>query len=262
VSRYENWLNVALEAGDKAGKLLRGRWRQAHTVHHKGFRDIVTEADLECETLIIEHLRKAFPDHAVTSEEAGAEISDAKVHWFVDPLDGTTNFSRNNPNFSTSIAAVEDGWPVVGVVVDPLREHVFAAWRGGGATLNGTPIHVSGVDAIAEAIFAVDSPREPQLRDAMWQRLGVLLRYGRTMRASGSAALNIAYVAVGWIDLYMHLSLKPWDQTAAALFVEEAGGALSTIAGAPWTPFSPDPLIASSAALLDAFHNLMSQAGL
>ncbi len=256
---YLPWLQTAIQAAEEAGAFLRAHWRQAHTIRQKGFRDIVTEADIECERIILTRLRAAFPQHAVTSEESGADAGDADVRWMVDPLDGTTNYSRGNPNFSVTIAAVAGNQPVVGVVLDPLRGHVFAATHGGGATLNGDRIHVSAVTDLASAIFAVDSPRNPDERRKMWGYIGKMLRYGQTMRASGSAALNLAYVAAGWIDFYMHLHLFPWDQSAGALLVQEAGGALSTVAGQPWTPYRADPLAAASQALLDAFHQIPAE---
>lgn len=262
MNRYDRWLRVALEAADKATTLLQSQWRQEHAVTVKGFRDIVTEMDVKCETLILDHLRDAFPNHAMTSEEAGADTDEANVRWMVDPIDGTTNFSHNNPNFCTSIAAVENGQPVVGVIAEPLRGYVFAARRDGGATFNGSPMHVSDVTALEAAVFAVDSPRDPEKRAAMWQYLGVLLTNGRTMRASGSAALNMAYIAAGWVDFYMHLTLYPWDQAAAGLLVQEAGGVVSTVSGNSWTPYCRDPLMASSPALLDEFRAFVAEAGL
>ena len=169
---YETWLNVALQAAEEAGAVLKQQWRQTHAVHWKGFRDIVTETDMAVEKIILGRLREAFPDHAVTSEEAGADAESTAVRWLVDPLDGTTNFSRNNPNFSTSIAAVDGDQVVVGVVLDPLRGHVFAAQKGDGATLNGAPIHTSEVTELSAAILGIDSPREPALRHEMWERVG------------------------------------------------------------------------------------------
>ena len=172
MNAYADWLDVALQAAEAAGALMKQQWRQTHTVHQKGFRDIVTETDVAVERIILGRLREAFPDHAMMSEEAGdvsarADPAHATTRWVVDPLDGTTNFSRNNPNFSTSIAAVHEGQVVVGVILDPLRGHTFAAQLGGGATLNGVPIHTSDVTDLEGAIFGVDTPREPALRSAM-----------------------------------------------------------------------------------------------
>lgn len=254
---YTFWLTTAMDIAEQAGALLRAQWRQAHTVQRKGPRDLVTETDVACEQLIVTHLRTVFPDHAVTAEESGADARESGVRWFIDPLDGTTNFAHHNPNFSVSIAAVENGLPVVGVVVDPLRQHTFAARRGGGATLNGTPIHVSAAADLSEVVFAVDSPRDPQRREAAWRNAGLLLARAHTMRALGSAALNMTYVAAGWVDLYLHLQLWPWDQAAAALLVQEAGGVLATVSGAPWTIFSPDPLAAATPELVTACQQVL-----
>ena len=258
---YETWLDVALQAAAEAAAVLKQQWRQTHAVHWKGFRDIVTETDMAVEKIILGRLREAFPDHAVTSEEAGADAESAAVRWLVDPLDGTTNFSRNNPNFSTSIAAVDGDQVVVGVVLDPLRGHVFAAWKGGGATLNGETIHASDVTELSAAILGIDSPRDPALRHEMWSRVGALLPHARTLRALGSAALNMVYVAAGWIDIYMGIHLYPWDHAAASLIVQEAGGCAATVAGEPWTPFRQDPLITATPALANAFHAFFGAEG-
>lgn len=255
---HERWLAVAQATAQEAGALLRSRWRETHTVQAKGYRNIVTDTDVAAERLIISRLREHFPEHAITSEEAGAEPGSATVRWLIDPLDGTTNFSRNNPNFCVSLAVLERQQPVVGVIHDPLHEHTFAAQRGCGATLNGQPLHVSAATTLKEAICGVDWPRDNAQRQQMIQIAGELLTRGRTLRALGSAALAMAYVAAGWLDLYLALSLSPWDQAAAALMVQEAGGALATVSGAPWTVDAPDPLLAASPALLEAFRALQA----
>ncbi|MBN1877526.1 MAG: inositol monophosphatase [Anaerolineae bacterium] len=247
---YSHWLTVACATAEEAGALVKSSWLNPHTVHLKGFRDIVTETDVAAERIILQRLREAFPDHAITSEEAGQDHNAAMVHWYVDPVDGTTNFARNNPNFCIAIAAVMETQPVVGVVFDPLRGHLFAASWGGGATLNGQPLRTSGITRVEDSIFSLDFPRDPTLRHQMWAYSDALLTHGRTMRTLGSAALNIAYVAAGWTDIYFHLTIQPWDQAAAGLIVQEAGGMMSTLSGTPWTPFCPDPIALSTPALL------------
>ena len=129
------------------------------------------------------------------------------------------------------------------------------------ATLNGAPIHTSAVTELEGAIFAVDTPREPALRREMWTRVGTLLTRARTMRALGSAALNMAYVAAGWTDIYMGIHLSPWDHAAAGLIVREAGGYTGTVAGVPWSPFRHDPLLAATPALAAAFSALYTAPG-
>jgi myo-inositol-1(or 4)-monophosphatase len=250
-------LTEAVAIARIAGDLLIEHWLKEHEIRQKGFRDIVTEADIASETLIVSRLRKAFPDHAVIAEESGGDTLDASVHWLVDPLDGTTNFSRNNPNFSVTLAAVEDRRrTVAGVVYDPVREHMFAASRGGGAQFNDRPIYSSGVSEIEQCVFSVDWPHDPGLREEMWLIVGNLLAHGRTLRALGSAALNMVYVAAGWLDFYVGMDLKPWDHAAAGLIVQEAGGVVETLSGTPMTPFVPDPLMAATPDLLQVFREL------
>jgi myo-inositol-1(or 4)-monophosphatase len=190
----------------------------------------------------------------MAEEQSDASPSDG-VQWLVDPLDGTTNFSRDNPNFSIAIAAVKDRIPVVGVVCDPLRSMTFAALKGGGATLNGEPIRTSGREALRDTVVGFDSPRDPARRRQMLARLGALYPRIRTVRALGSAALNMVYVAAGWTDAYFSLHMWPWDQTASALIVKEAGGVVTTVSGRTWTPFEPDPMMAATPALMTALRD-------
>ncbi|MGC9469334.1 MAG: inositol monophosphatase family protein [Anaerolineae bacterium] len=261
MTRYERWLRVALKVAEEAGAYARQVWGQEHVVQRKGFRDIVTQTDIALEGMILDRLHCAFPDHAVTSEEAGADVEERSVRWLVDPLDGTTNFSLNNPNFSIAIAAVDEGVPVVGVVVDPLRAQTFAAHAGGSATLNGRPLYVSRVGDLAAAVFAFDMPRDPELRRRMWTCVGRFLDQGRTVRALGSAALNMAYVAAGWVDGYFSVHMEPWDQTAPALLVREAGGVVATMSGEQWTPYSPDPLMAANPQLVEKMRKVLKGNG-
>ncbi|MGC9349246.1 MAG: inositol monophosphatase family protein [Anaerolineae bacterium] len=260
MKRYRAWLEVALAAAEEAGAYIRQAWRTEHVVLPKGYRDIVTTTDTAVERIILKHIRAAFPDHAVTSEEAGADEAAAEVRWLVDPLDGTTNFTRNNPNFSSAIAALEAGEPVVGVVFDPLRTQAFAAYAGGGATLNGDPIQVSDVADVSSAILAVDTPKDANERRQMWTYVGRFLRQGRTLRALGSAALNLAYVAAGWVDGYFSVHMKPWDQAAGALLVREAGGVVATVSGDRWTAYRPDPLVTATPELMIAMRRLLGGA--
>lgn len=256
MSSHDTWLETAIQTAQEAGVLLRERWGRPHDTRSKGYRDVVTEADIASEKIILSRLHAAFPDHAFTSEEAGADGGESQVRWVIDPVDGTTNFSRNNPNFCISIAAIEAGRPVVGVVYDPLRDHCFTARLNGGAMLNNTPIHVSAIARVEDAVFAADWGKEPELRKVAWSYAGSLLACAQTLRALGAAALNIAYLAAGWIDLYLSGHLYSWDQAAAALIVQEAGGVTATLSGRPWTPDSPDPLFAATPALLESVRAL------
>lgn len=250
---YPSWLSAAAEIAREAGAQLKAHWHSGVAVHSKGYRDIVTAADLAAEELILARLRATFPSHAITSEEAGADAEAASTRWLVDPLDGTTNFAHHNPNFCVSLAVAQDGAPVVGVIYDPLRDFLFTAARGAGAALNGAPLHSSGVTTLADATFAVDWPRKPRPRQELWQRAGKLMVEARTMRVLGAAALNMAYVAAGWFDLYLARVLGPWDMAAGVLIAQEAGAVAATLDGAPWTLAHPDLVLAATPALLEAY---------
>ncbi len=251
-----HWLRIATDIAYEAGALLKTHWRSGDAVRSKGYRNIVTAADIAAEELILTRLRAAFPDHTITSEEAGADIQETSARWYVDPLDGTTNFAHDNPNFCVSIAATQEGIPVVGVIYDPLRDFLFAATRDGGATLNNVPIHSSGVTALPEATFSADWPRQPQPRLELWARATKLMAEARTLRVLGAAALNMAYVAAGWFDLYLARALAPWDMAAGVLIAQEAGAVASTLNGSPWTLEHPDLVLAASPALLQAWLQL------
>ena len=256
---YEYWLQTALTAANQAGVVLKKAWQGTHNIRFKSPRNIVTDTDLQVEDIVLSYLHAAFPDHAFTSEEAGADEVSAQVRWFVDPLDGTTNFSRDNPNFCVSLAAVENGQPVVGVILDPLRDHVFAAHVHGGATLNGKPIHVSDVTEVYKAIISFDTPRHPVARQQIMAYIQKLMKRVRTVRGLGSAALNMAYIAAGWADCYLALNMSPWDQMAAVLLIKEAGGVVTTISGQAWDMESRDPLLVSSTVLEEALRAVLEE---
>ncbi|TFG73192.1 MAG: inositol monophosphatase [Anaerolineales bacterium] len=254
---YDNWLQSAIAAAKQGGRVIKQAWQGPHAVHFKSPRNIVTETDIQVEDIVLSSLQKAFPDHAFTSEEAGADAVNAPVRWFVDPLDGTTNFSRDNPNFCISLAAAENGQPVVGVIFDPLRDHMFAATYRGGASLNGKALHVSDVTEVYKAVISFDIPRLPEARQKIMDTMQKLVKHIRTVRGLGSAALNMAYIAAGWTDGYLALNMSPWDQMAAALLITEAGGVVATLSGQAWDVESRDPLMAASPELEIALRSIL-----
>ena len=160
--------------------------------------------------------------------------------WVIDPLDGTTNYSRHIPVFSVSIALVRDGRPVLGVIYDPLQDDLFAAEADRGATLNGQPMHGSRASDISDAVIGLDWWRgeEARARELAWLRRTGL--QSRTIRAIGSAALGMCYLAAGWIDVYYHGALMPWDGAAGQIIIEEAGGVWVNHRGEPWNYVEPD----------------------
>jgi myo-inositol-1(or 4)-monophosphatase len=210
---------IAREAGDLARRMY--ETREAGTYKLKGHQDFLTEADGAVERLITGRIAETFPDDTWFGEENGGRFSDHV--WVIDPIDGTANFARGYPHFCVSIAFVEQGRPALGVICNPMLNELFAARRGGGATLNGQPMHVSAMADIRQAMVEVGwSARRP-----MTDHLALLQRVvatGSGFRRGGSGALGLAYVAAGRQDGYCELHMQPWDVLAALVMVEEAGG--------------------------------------
>ncbi len=232
-------LETAIEAARRAGQIIAECYTAVHAITVKGYRDIATEVDVAAERAILGLIRERFPDHAVLSEEAGGSEIGEGITWVVDPLDGTTNYAHRLPGFAVSIGVLEGGEPLIGVVYDPLRDDTFVAERGGGATLNGTAIRVSHISNLGHALVGLDWGRADAMRERTLAYLCRVARRCGTVRAWGSAALMLAYVAAGWLDSYFNLAIKPWDAAAGVLLVAEAGGRCSTLEGEPYRIDSP-----------------------
>jgi myo-inositol-1(or 4)-monophosphatase len=235
-------LELAIEAARLAGRVLLEHYRHTHDIVFKGERDITTEADLAAESACIELIRSRLPDSLFVSEESNqADQQDLqRPVWYIDPLDGTTNYARGMTGWSASVAAVVNGEIVCGAIYDPVADELFTAAPGQGAWLNGDPIHVSARTTLAESIVLMDWPR-----DAGWREQGI--RYFARLvpqifvpRSIGSAALALCYVAAGWADAYYQYTLKPWDVAAAALILAEAGGRATDMSGRPPRLAMPD----------------------
>ncbi len=228
-----DFLNVAEQLAREAGALLREGYANAGVIEHKGVLDLVTEFDRRSEALILSGLRQAFPDHGVYAEESGRSAHTSDYEWLVDPLDGTTNFAHAFPVFAVSIALTRRGQLRVGVVYDPLRDELFCARAGQGATLNGRPLQVSPQAELGQALlatgFAYDVRTNPHNNFAEFQQFHLR---AQAVRRAGAAALDCAYVAAGRLDGYWEFRIKPWDVGAGALLVQEAGGRATTTAGA------------------------------
>jgi myo-inositol-1(or 4)-monophosphatase len=247
-------LKTAIQAAREAGHVLVDRMMDPREVQIKGPRDIVTDADLAAEKIIVETIRSRFPDHALLTEEGGENAGTAPYTWVVDPLDGTTNYSRRIPAFCVSIGIVHRGQLEAGVVYDPLGERLFAAERGRGATLNGAPLRVSRFDRVDHTVIGLDWAHSQENRREMAARVGRVAPACGTLRGIGVAALALCYVAAGWLDAYFHIGLKPWDLAAGLLLIEEAGGRVTDIEGCPWQPWGQRLLVSNGRvhqALLD-----------
>lgn len=235
--RTETMLETAEAAARKAGAFLREQWRESRSLEKKGFRDWVTDADYASQQIMTDFIRQRHPDHGFQTEEVDGELPEVgDVIWLVDPVDGTTNFSRQQPNFSITLAAVAGGRVQAGVVYDPIRDETFVAEAGGGSRLNGEKAAVSDVDGLERAIVALDWAHAPAQRQQTLDALGRFAHEVRTIRAIGSAALALAWVAAGRLDAYLNVGLQPWDLAAGALLIREAGGRISDWNGESWRP--------------------------
>lgn len=244
-------LSLAEAIARAAGAVLRARFDQARTIEIKGDTgraDLVTDADRASEAVILEWLAREVPQHAVLAEESGAR-GQGECTWYVDPLDGTVNYAHGVPHFCVTLAVECPDGLLAAVTYDPLREELFTAARGQGATLNGRRLAVSNVTTLDAALmctgFPYDLAQRPQAPLGLFTRL---VTRAQGMRRMGSAALDLAYVAAGRLDGYFEFGLKPWDSAAGALLVAEAGGEVRRIDGAPYEPRCGD-LLASGPGL-------------
>lgn len=242
------YLDVALEAALAAGEAICAGLKRPVAVQSKGLRNYVTDVDLEAERAILAVLGRRCPDHDVLTEESPPEARASRYRWVIDPIDGTLNFSRAYPCFSVSVALALDDEPVVGVIYDPLREQVFAAEAGQGATLNGKTLRASATATMIEAVIGMDWTRDAASRARNATLIGQLAQSCNVIRSCGSAALALCYVAAGWWDAYWHLNIQPWDVAAGALIVREAGGQVTDLAGRRWE-LDTAPVLASNGRL-------------
>lgn len=241
-------LTFAIELARQAGDLLRrGHENGASLVHTKQSAvDLVTETDLASERLLIDSLRREFPDHAVFGEESGDTLPASGPVWVIDPLDGTTNFAHGYPVFSVSVALLVDCEPVLGVVHDPLRNDTFWAERGQGAWRNGRRLRVSSTAALGSSLlatgFAYDRATNP---DNNLAEFSYFMPKTRGVRRAGSAALDMAWVASSWLDGYWERGISVWDAAAAVLLIREAGGLATTYSGRTWRPGDRNMLVSN-----------------
>jgi myo-inositol-1(or 4)-monophosphatase len=236
----KKFFEVAIAAAEEAADIIReGDARPKH-VQYKGDVDLVTETDKRSEAAIVARIRKAFPDHAIVAEE-GSEGAPrgAKYCWYVDPLDGTTNFAHGYPCFAASMALHEDGVPLVGVVVNPIARETFSAVRGEGAHLNGKPIRVSATPKLATSLVATGFPTHMRESSANIQYYWGFTLNSHGVRRDGSAALDLCTVACGRFEGFWEFGLKSWDVAAGMLIITEAGGKVTDINGGPFHVGAP-----------------------
>lgn len=234
-------LDFAVSLARRAGALLLDGQKQRPVVELKSAFEVVTAIDRASEALIVQAIIDQYPDHAILAEEGGGVDRTSDYLWVIDPLDGTNNYAHGFPFFCVSIGLLRQQQLFLGVVYDPLRDELFSAQAGGGAWCNGQRLSVSAIPALAGSLVSTGFPYNyATTNDNNYVQFNQIQSRTQGVRRGGSAALDLAYVAAGRLEAHWELRLSPWDSTAAALMVLEAGGQLSDWNGAHWTPWSHD----------------------
>lgn len=228
----QSYLDQAVEVAREAGALIARYFERRIGYELKSEYDLVTEADKQSEKMIVERITARFPGHSVLAEEGSGRENPSEYRWYVDPLDGTTNFAHGFPVFNVSIGLARNGEMIVGVIYDPLRDEMFAAERGSGAWLNRRRIHVSAVKSLQKSLLATGFPSYKRHLNVNVHYYHQMAMISHGVRRAGSAALDLAYVACGRLDGYWEIGLRPWDMAAGSLIVEEAGGRVTDMTGA------------------------------
>ncbi len=232
-SSKSEYLQAAEEAARAGGAVLMD-WVGKFQAREKGPSDLVSEADLASQDCIQDLLLKRFPAHGFLAEEdALIEPPDGRHRWIVDPLDGTMNYVHGVPQFAVSIALECDGEMLAGVIYDPCLDECFAAEAGRGATLNGKPIRCSKTQTLKQALVVASFPAGIQAGHPEIERFARILVTSQSLRRTGSAAINLSYIAAGRFDGYWATSTKIWDVAAGFLILREAGGVVSDLEGGP-----------------------------
>ena len=242
-----------------AGAILRAGYNTEHQVHYKSIIDPVTEIDHQSEAFLLGEVQKNFPDHHIFSEETGVIQGSDQHTWYIDPLDGTVNYAHHIPIFCVSIAYAFQGELTFGAVYDPMRDEMFSAERGKGATLNGKPITVSDVTDLQRSLLVTGFPYDAW--DTPQDNFSNFVRFAKLtqgVRRLGSAALDLGYVAAGRFEGFWELSLKPWDVAAGGLICLEAGALVTNVDGSADFISSPQSVVAAApgihARMLEVLH--------
>ena len=253
-----SYVEAAAAIAREAGALLSTFFERRIGFELKGDYDLVTEADRSSEKLVIERLRSSFPSHSIVAEEGGAHSGSSDYCWYVDPLDGTTNFAHGFPMYNVTLALEHAGQLIAGVVFDPEHDEMFSAERGSGAFLNNRPIHVSKVARVEDALVATGFPSKKRHQDINVHFYYQLAMITHGVRRAGAAALDLAYVASGRLDGFWEFGLNPWDMAAGTLLIEEAGGTCSDMKGGPARLRGPH-LLADNGAIHQGMLDLFSE---
>jgi myo-inositol-1(or 4)-monophosphatase len=254
-------LNFAIDVARDAGGVLVQRLGSAK-ITNKGDIDLVTEADLASENLIIERIRSYYPQHAILAEESGETMlvggKRSEWKWIIDPLDGTTNYAHGYPCFCVSIALEHNGTLEIGVIYDPVRDEMFAAERGNGATLNGRRIRVSEVEELKDAMLCTGFPYNVRERPDFTRDFANFTMAAQAVRRDGSAAIDLAYVACGRFDGFWEDGLSPWDIAAGMVLIEEARGKVTNFDNEPLSIYTKK-VLATNGLVHDAMRRVLKE---
>ena len=231
-----DFLDVAVEAALEAGEILVSEFARPVQISYKGDVDLVTQADRRSEEAVVSRLRTHFPKHAIVAEEGGGLETSSPFRWFIDPLDGTTNFAHGYPCFAVSIGLEEAGELIVGVIYQPITRELFTSAKGEGAYLNRKRIQVSKIDRLATSLLVTGFPSVKRMQNPNIHYYWDFTLRSHGVRRDGSAAMDLASVACGRFEGFWEFGLHPWDTAAGTLLVREAGGMVTTFSGEPYRP--------------------------
>ncbi len=228
-----SYLETAIEIARESGALINNFAERKIPFELKGDFDLVTEADRACEELIVSRLLSHFPSHSIVGEEGGERRNSSEYCWYVDPVDGTTNFAHGFPVYNTTLGLAKNGEMIAGVIFDPTRNEMFAAEKGGGAYLNGHRIHVSKAKRVEDSLVATGFPSRRRRENINIHFYYQLALESHGVRRAGAAAIDLANVACGRLDAFWEFGLNPWDMAAGILLIAEAGGKCTSMKGGP-----------------------------
>lgn len=258
LSQMESYLSTAVDIAREAGGLLAQLFKRPKEISYKRPSDLVTDADRRSEALIVERLRSYFPKHGIVGEEGGGHKSESDYCWYVDPLDGTTNFAHGFPMFCVTLGLAYRGETIAGVVYDPIHEELFTAERGAGAYLNNKRIHVSKISNLGESLLATGFPPFANNHDLNIRYYHRFTKLSHGIRRAGSAAIDLCSVAAGRFEAFWELKLNPWDKAAGALLVVEAGGRVSDLSGGAFNLLA-DEVFASNGLIHDQMCEVFAE---
>ena len=254
-----------MEIAREAGTLLMDFFRRRVKIEYKGDADLVTEADRSSEALIRKRIKEKWPEHDILGEEDGLVDTGSEYRWYVDPLDGTTNFAHGFPVFCVSMALEHKGRRIVGVIYDPTRDEMFTAVKGAGSRLNGEAMRISQTKTLAESLVATGFPSHKRHKNPNIHFYHQITLKTHGVRRAGSAALDLCCVASGRFDGFWEFNLNPWDTAAGVLIVEEAGGRVTDFSGGPFNIDSRQTVASNGLihdALLHEFQEIFAGRGL